>query len=89
MNLSRVSYGLFEWGNDPDGTPSRWSRPEFTLYVDGRARVVEIPLSGIALRTDVIRQVEILVDGRLVDRVPVGPEWKRVRLALPARCGLC
>jgi len=85
MNLSRVSYGLFEWGNDPDGTPSRWSRPEFTLYVDGRARVVEIPLSGIALRTDVIRQVEILIDGRLVDRVPVGPEWKRVRLALPAK----
>ena len=26
-NLSRVSYGLFEWGTDPDGTRSRWSRP--------------------------------------------------------------
>lgn len=82
-NLSRVSYGLYEWGNDPDGTRSRWSRPEFTLFVDGRARLVEIPLSGIALRSDVIRQVEIRIDGRLVNRVPIGPEWRVVKMALP------
>ncbi len=83
-NLSRVSYGLFEWGTDPDGTRSRWSRPEFTLYVDGRARVVEIPLGNIPLRSGLMRQVEIRIEGRLVDRVPVGSEWKRVRLVLPA-----
>ncbi|MBA3639816.1 MAG: O-antigen ligase family protein [Acidobacteria bacterium] len=82
-NLSRVSYGLYEWGHDPDGTRSRWSRPEFTLYVDGRARLVEIPLSGIALRSNAVRQVEIRVDGRLVDRVPVGSEWRIVRMPLP------
>ena len=82
-NLSRVSYGLFEWGHDPDGTRSRWSRPEFTLFVDGRARLVEIPMSGIALRSDVIRQVEIRIDGRLVNRVPIGPEWRIVRTPLP------
>ena len=82
-NLSRVSYGLFEWGTDPDGTRSRWSRPEFTLYVDGRARIVEIPLGNIPLRSGLMRQVEIRIEGRLVDRVPVGSEWKRVRLVLP------
>ncbi|MDQ3489247.1 MAG: O-antigen ligase family protein [Acidobacteriota bacterium] len=82
-NLSHVSYGLFEWGNDPDGTRSRWSRPEFTLFVDGRALLVEIPLSGIALRSNALRQVEIRVDGRLVNRVPVGAEWQRVRTPLP------
>lgn len=82
-NLSHVSYGLFEWGTDPDGTRSRWSRPEFTLFVDGRAVLVEIPLSGIPLRPDIIRQVEIRVDGRLVNRVPVGPDWQRVRTPLP------
>jgi hypothetical protein len=82
-NLAHVSYGLFEWGEDPDGTRSRWSRPEFTLFVDGRARIIEIPLSGIALRSNVIRHVEIRLDGRLIDRVPVGPEWKRVRTIVP------
>ena len=82
-NLSRVSHGLYEWGNDPDGTRSRWSRPEFTLFVDGRALLVEIPLSGIGLRSGVIRQVEIRVDGRLVNRVPVGAEWQHVRTPLP------
>ncbi len=82
-NLSRVSHGLFEWGHDPDGTRSRWSRPEFTLFVDGRAALVEIPLSGIPLSSAVVRQVEIRVDGRLVNRVAVGPEWQRVRTPLP------
>jgi hypothetical protein len=44
---------------------------------------VEIPLSGIGLRSGVIRQVEIRVDGRLVNRVPVGAEWQHVRTPLP------
>lgn len=82
-NLSHVSYGLFEWGNDPDGTRSRWSRPEFTLFVDGRAMLVEIPLSGVPLRSGIPRQVEIRVNGRLFQRVAVGPEWQRIRTPLP------
>jgi hypothetical protein len=83
INLRGVTYGLFEWGVDPDGTPSRWSGPHATFFVDGRARLVEIPLSG-AIPSGVLQQVEVRVDGRLANRVAVGPERQRLRMLLPA-----
>jgi hypothetical protein len=50
--------------------------------VDGRARLVEIPLSGKA-PSGTPQQVEIRVDGRLANRIAVVPEWQRVRTLLP------
>lgn len=82
VDLTRVSYGLFEWGMEADGTQSRWSGPRATLFVDGRARLVEIPLSGTA-PSGVLQQVEVRVDGRLANRIAVGPEWQRLRTLLP------
>src|SRR4029450_7956827 len=46
LDPARASDGFFEWNADADGTRWRWTGPEATLYVDGRAQVVEIPLSG-------------------------------------------
>jgi hypothetical protein len=83
INVSRVSYGFFEWGADADGTPSRWSGPRATLFVDGRARSVEIWCSGAA-PAGVLQQVEVRLDGRLANRVAVGTERQRLRLVLPA-----
>ncbi len=82
VDLTRVSYGLFEWGVEPDGTRCRWSGPRATLFVDGRARLVEIPLGGTA-PSGGLQQVEIRVDGRLANRIEVGPEWRRLRTLLP------
>jgi O-antigen ligase len=82
MDLTHVSYGLFEWDTEPDGRQFRWSGPRATLFVDGRARLVEIPFSGPAL-SGRPQQVEIRVDGRLANRVAVVPEWQRVRTLLP------
>jgi O-antigen ligase len=82
MDLTHVTYGLFAWGEEPDGTPSRWSGPRARFYVDGHARYIEIPLSGVE-PSGVRQQVEILVDGRLVNRVSVGSEWQRVRTLMP------
>ena len=83
VDLTRVSYGLFAWGVEPDGTRCRLSGPRATLFVDGRARLVEIPLSG-TLPSGGLQQVEIRVDGRLANHVAVGPEWRRLRTLLPA-----
>jgi O-antigen ligase len=81
VDLTRVSYGFFEWGTDADGTRRRWSGPRATLFVDGRARLVEIPLGG-TMPSGLPQQVEVRVDGRLANRVAVGPEWQRLRTLL-------
>jgi hypothetical protein len=67
---------------DEDGTPNRWSGPRATLFVDGRARLVELPLSS-TLPGGAPQQVEVRVDGRLANRLEVGSEWQRLRLTLP------
>lgn len=84
VDVTRLSYGLFEWGTDPDGTRRRWSGSRATLFVNGRARLVEIPLSGVALPSGVVQQVEVRLDGRLANRIVVGPDWQRLRVRLPA-----
>ncbi|MGB2717913.1 MAG: hypothetical protein WBC51_27250, partial [Vicinamibacterales bacterium] len=82
VDLMHVAYGFFEWGKEPDGTPSRWSGPRASFFVDGRARLVEIPVSGPS-PSGVLQQVEVSVDGRLANRIAVGPEWQRLRTLLP------
>jgi O-antigen ligase len=82
IDLQHVTYGLSEWVVDEDGTPNRWSGPRATLFVDGRARLVELPLSS-TLPGGAPQQVEVRVDGRLANRLEVGSEWQRLRLTLP------
>lgn len=84
VDLTRVSYGFFDWGTDPGGTRYRWSGPRATFFVDGRDRLVEIPLSGVALPSGVLQQVEVWVDGRLANRIAVGPDWQPLRTLFPA-----
>jgi O-antigen ligase len=86
VNMTRVSYGLFEWGVDTDGTPTRWSGPRATFFVDGRARSVELSFSG-AQPAGVLQQVEIRLDGRVANRLAVGGERQHVRLVLPPGSG--
>jgi O-antigen ligase len=83
VDLRSVSYGLFDWGVDRDGTRCRLSGAQATFYVDGRAGLIEIPLKG-TLPSGALQQVEILVDGRLANRLAVGAEWQRLRTILPA-----
>jgi O-antigen ligase len=83
VNLRGISYGLFDWGMDADGTRCRLSGPRATFYVDGRAQLVEIPLKG-TLPSGVLQRVEVRVEGRLADRVAVGAGWQRLRTLLPA-----
>jgi O-antigen ligase len=86
IDLTHVTYGFFEWVLDDEGIPNRWSGPRATLFVDGRARLVELPVSA-TLPGDALQQVEVRVDGRLANRLSVGSEWQRLRLALPVTDG--
>ena len=81
-DLTRVRYGLFEGGTEPDGTVFQWSGPRATIFVDGRARLVEVPLRG-AMPAGAVQQVAVQVDGRPADRIAVGSEWRQLRTVLP------
>jgi hypothetical protein len=81
-DLNRISYGFYDWVIDADGTRSRWTGERATIFVDGRAQLVEISLSGI-LPYDAPQTVEILLDGRVANRVAVGRDWQRVRTLIP------
>ncbi len=83
VDLRHVAYGFFDWITDEDGAPYRWSGPRATFFVDGRARLVEIPLRGALLPSGEPQEVEMRIDGRLADRITVGVEWQRLRTPLP------
>jgi O-antigen ligase len=82
LDLRGVSQGLFDWGTEPDGTKCRLSGPQATLYVDGSARVVEIPLKG-TLPSGAPQRVEVRVDGRPTNGLAVGANWRPLRTLLP------
>jgi hypothetical protein len=84
INPTTAGSGFFEWNADADGTRWRWSGARATLFVDTRAQVVEIPLSGRP-SADVRQEVEIRIDGRLANRVTMGPDWQRLRTLLPSK----
>lgn len=83
MDRTRVSYGLFDGGTDADGTHFRWSGPQVTILVDESATSVAIPLCG-ALPSGEHQQVEVRVDGRVVNRITVGPRWQQLRTLVRA-----
>jgi O-antigen ligase len=83
VDRTRVSHGLFDGGTDPDGTSFRWSGPQVTILVNADASSIAIPLRS-ALPSGELQEVEIRVDGRLVNRVTVGPHWRQLRTVLRA-----
>jgi hypothetical protein len=81
VDPTRVSYGLSDWETENDGTRIRWSSAHITLYVNGRARRVEIPLRG-TLPSAAIQNVKVRLNGRLINDVIVGPDWQRLGIVL-------
>jgi hypothetical protein len=79
-----VSDGLLDGGTDADGTSFRWSGPRLTILVNARASSMAIPLRS-GLPSSELQHVEVRVDGRLANRIAVGPQWQLVRTILPAQ----
>jgi hypothetical protein len=86
VDLAGVTYGLYDWTASPDGSPSRLSGAQATVFVSADARAVEFPLTG-TLPSGGSQTVQVLVDGRPADQLSVGQEPKRLRLVLPNRTG--
>jgi O-Antigen ligase len=83
IDPTRVSFGLSDWDRDRDGRRFRWSGPHATVYVSGRARRVEIPLSG-TLPSGAAQHVQVHLDGRLVNDIAIGSDWQQPGVVLPA-----
>jgi hypothetical protein len=81
VDPTRVSYGLSDWETENDGTRFRWSGPQVTVYVTGRARRVEIPLRG-TLPSAAIQHVKVRLNGRVINDIVVGPDWQRLGIVL-------
>ena len=82
-DVTRVTYGLFEWNTAPDGRAYRVSGPRVTLFADGRSGLMQVELSS-ALPNGAPQQVEVRLDGRVANRVTVGADWQWLRTVLPA-----
>jgi hypothetical protein len=77
-----VTSGLRGWEMDADGQRFRWTTGRASFFVPSDAEVVHVPLRALMPPEDPRPfHVEILVDGRLVDRVTLGDErWQVSRL---------
>jgi O-antigen ligase len=82
-DLEHVGYGLSEWRIAEDGTRYRVADDTATIFVPTAAKLVDVPLRlGDARAAG--STVEILLNGRVVDRVSVDrQQWYRYRLIVP------
>ena len=81
LDPASVSYGLSDWETDLKGTRFRWSGEKATVFVSGRARRVEIPVSG-TLPAAGLQHVKVRLDGRLINDMVVGTDWQLLGIVL-------
>lgn len=83
IDFREVTYGLHQ-REDNGRYRYRWTSGHATLFVDGEAHGVELPLRApLVARTGPMR-VEILLDGQLANRIDLTTaDWRRVHMMLP------
>jgi hypothetical protein len=74
--LAGYRHGFFPVEVDAEGVAFQWTAGRASFYVPADAAV---PRSfHVAAHPQFPTQVSVSVDGRLVDRFVVGPEWRKV-----------
>jgi hypothetical protein len=82
-NLEHVGIDLSGWRFSEDGTRYREAGPACSVFVPARAGWIAMPLR--AARPGVLLDVEVWLDGRLVNIVRVPADsWYTLRLVVPA-----
>lgn len=83
IDLGTVTYGLH--GLEDNGTDRfRWTSGHVTLFIEADAGAVELPLRAPFIGTTGPMRVEILLDGRLANRLELTrTDWRRVRMDIP------
>ena len=86
IDFSEVTYGLHH-REDNGRYGYRWTSGHATLFIDGDARDVELPLLAPLIERTGPMHVDILLNGRLANQVDLStPDWRNVNV-LPAAIG--
>lgn len=81
VDMSRVTFGIFDPEAAYDGTPFRWIAPRAVLHVPGSAAVLTLPVRSTSPFPQTVR---VLMDGRLADEVQLTDHnWRMLRYELP------
>jgi hypothetical protein len=81
---TREIEGLYEWRDGPDGRRYRWTEPYASVFVEGNPAWVAIPMRApVAQWGNTPADVGIAIDGNRPTTVPVGNDWKSIRIELP------
>jgi hypothetical protein len=78
LDLENVRYGVSQWEMGSDGVRYQTFTDRATLFVSRNVKAMRIPLRESRASTRSL--VEVRLDGRFVDRVETGPEWRHFRV---------
>lgn len=83
IDLGTVTYGLHDL-EDNGVDRFRWTTGHATLFIDGDAGSVELPLRAPLIDRTGPMSVEIFLDGQLANRIELtATDWRYVRLEIP------
>ena len=86
IDLSRISYGFYDWELEGAERRVRWTGRRATFFVRPNVRQVGIPVRALLVDPDWVFAVEVRLDGRLAQRIELADDaWHDVRLSIPAR----
>ena len=84
INLSRISYGFYDWELEGNERPLRWTGQHATFFVQSNVRQVRIPLRAVRVRPEWVFTVDVRLDNRLAQRLILeGGAWHDVTLDIP------
>ena len=84
INLSRISYGFYDWELEGNERPLRWTGQHATFFVQSNVRQVRIPLRAVRVRPEWVFTVDVRLDNRLAQRLTLeGGAWHDVTLDIP------
>jgi O-antigen ligase len=76
--------GLFDWETGADGRRYRWTGEYASVFVEPKARLVEIPMRAPTTTTaEGPAFAEVSVDGSRGVKWPLGDHWSNVSVVLP------
>ena len=84
IDRTRIAYGLYDWETDDTGTRYRWTSGSATVFLDGDADDVVIPLRASTGRWTQPVSVEIYLNGSLATQMRLGDDsWRSAHVPLP------
>jgi hypothetical protein len=88
IDMSRVSYGFYQWDTWNDGSRYRWMGPRGTFFMRSSVRRIRFPIARIGGLVGDGINVDVLVDGLLAEHIVLRNRgWQEVSLNAPRLTG--